>query len=69
MLILYFGIQMLNTNYIMFTIFILIIISLLMAIGFLAAFFWAVKSDQYEDDYTPSVRILFDDEHSKIETK
>ena len=53
----------------MFAIFILIIISLLMAIGFLAAFFWAVKSDQYEDDYTPSVRILFEDENSKIETK
>ncbi|MEM1121897.1 MAG: cbb3-type cytochrome oxidase assembly protein CcoS, partial [Bacteroidota bacterium] len=26
-----------------------------------AAFFWAVKSGQYDDDYTPSVRILFDD--------
>lgn len=53
----------------MFAIFILIIISLLMAIGFLWAFFWAVKNDQYEDDYTPSVRILFDDDNSKIETK
>lgn len=40
-----------------------------MAIGFLLAFLWAVKSDQYEDDYTPSVRILFDDENSKTETK
>ena len=42
-------------------IFVLIIISLIIALGFLLAFFWAVKSDQYEDDYTPSVRILFDD--------
>ena len=42
-------------------IFVLILVSLLIAIGFLAAFFWAVKSGQYEDDYTPSVRILFDD--------
>jgi len=40
----------------------LIVISLLVAGGFLWAFFWAVRSGQYEDDYTPSVRILFDDE-------
>ena len=43
-------------------IFLLIALSLLVAIGFLGAFFWAVKSGQYEDDYTPSIRILFDDE-------
>ena len=49
----------------MFAIFILIIISLTVAIGFLVAFLWAVKSNQYEDDYTPSVRILFDDEKAK----
>ncbi len=42
-------------------IFILIALSLLVAGGFLAAFFWAVKSGQYEDDYTPSIRMLFDD--------
>jgi len=48
-------------------IFVLILISLLIALGFLAAFFWAVKSGQYEDDYTPSVRILFED--SKKEEK
>jgi cbb3-type cytochrome oxidase maturation protein len=35
--------------------------SLLLAIGFLAAFIWSVKSGQMDDDYTPSVRILFDD--------
>ena len=40
----------------------LIGISLLIAVGFLGAFFWAVRSGQYDDDYTPSVRILFDDE-------
>ncbi|MEM8909269.1 MAG: cbb3-type cytochrome oxidase assembly protein CcoS [Bacteroidota bacterium] len=39
----------------------LIAISLLVALGFLFAFFWAVGDGQYEDDYTPSVRILFDD--------
>lgn len=42
-------------------IFLLIAVSLLLAVGFLVAFFWAVKSGQYEDEYTPSVRILLDD--------
>ena len=46
-------------------IFLLILVSLLIAVGFLAAFFWAVKSGQYEDDYTPSIRILFDDKNEK----
>ncbi len=41
--------------------FILIGCSLLLAIGFLSAFIWSVKSGQMDDDYTPSVRILFDD--------
>lgn len=42
-------------------IFVLIALSLLVAGGFLVAFLWAVRSGQYEDDYTPSIRILFDD--------
>jgi len=42
-------------------IFVLIAISLVVAGGFLAAFFWAVKAGQYDDDYTPAIRILFDD--------
>lgn len=46
----------------MSVLFILILISLAVALVFLAAFIWAVKSNQYEDDYTPSVRMLFDDE-------
>jgi cbb3-type cytochrome oxidase maturation protein len=46
----------------MFTLYVLIIISLIVAIGFLVGFIWAVKTNQFEDDYTPSVRILFDDE-------
>jgi cbb3-type cytochrome oxidase maturation protein len=41
-------------------IFIMIGASLLVAIGFLIAFIWSVKNGQYEDDYTPSVRMLFD---------
>jgi len=50
-------------------IFILIGVSLAVAAGFLIAFVLAVKSGQYEDDYTPSVRILFEDETSKEKPK
>ncbi len=46
----------------MSVIFILVGASLLIAIGFLIAFLWSVKSNQFEDDYTPSVRILFDND-------
>lgn len=42
-------------------IFLLIGCSLFLALGFLGAFIWTVKSGQMDDDYTPSVRILFDD--------
>lgn len=45
----------------MSALFVLIAISLLVALGFLLAFLWATNSGQYEDDYTPSVRMLFDD--------
>lgn len=44
---------------------ILILASLTVAIGFLIAFIWSVRSGQYEDDYTPSVRMLFEDEQDK----
>jgi cbb3-type cytochrome oxidase maturation protein len=44
---------------------ILIFFSLLIAIGFLGAFIWAVRSGQYDDRYTPSVRILFDNKEEK----
>jgi cbb3-type cytochrome oxidase maturation protein len=47
--------------------FILIGCSLLLAIGFLSAFIWSVKSGQMDDDYTPSVRILYDDFEKKKE--
>lgn len=39
----------------------LILISLLLAAGFLLVYLWAARSGQFDDDYTPSVRILFDD--------
>ncbi|MCO6486257.1 MAG: cbb3-type cytochrome oxidase assembly protein CcoS [Saprospiraceae bacterium] len=38
----------------------LIAISLLVAIGFLAAFIWATRSGQFDDDQTPAMRILND---------
>lgn len=56
----------------MSAIFIMIGASLLLAIGFLIAFIWSVKNKQYEDDYTPSVRILFDNttpQKNQIDTK
>ncbi len=40
---------------------VLIAVSLVVAVGFLAAFLWSVRDGQFEDDYTPSVRVLFDD--------
>lgn len=42
-------------------IFLLIGASLVIAVLFLLIFLWAVKSGQYEDTYTPSVRALFDE--------
>ena len=47
----------------------LITISIIVAIFFLYAFIRAVKSGQYDDDYTPSVRMLFDDELRKESNK
>ncbi|MFA5804686.1 MAG: cbb3-type cytochrome oxidase assembly protein CcoS [Melioribacteraceae bacterium] len=46
----------------MSVIIVLIGASLLVAAGFLIAYLWAVKSGQYDDKYTPSVRILFEEE-------
>lgn len=43
-------------------VFMLIGCSVFVALVFLAAFFWANKTGQHQDTYTPSVRILFDDE-------
>lgn len=45
----------------MSVVFLLIIIGILVASIFLIAFIWAVKTGQFDDSYTPSVRILFDD--------
>lgn len=46
----------------MSVLFILIGASIITALGFLIAFIYSVRSGQFDDDYTPSVRMLFDDE-------
>lgn len=46
----------------MSVIYVLLAISLVVAIIFFIAFIVSVKSGQYDDSYTPSVRMLFDDE-------
>jgi cbb3-type cytochrome oxidase maturation protein len=55
--------QPISNNFLrMEIIFILILISLVLAVGFLAAYFWATKNGQFDDDCTPAIRMLFDDE-------
>ncbi|AXT51082.1 cbb3-type cytochrome oxidase assembly protein CcoS [Aquimarina sp. BL5] len=43
-------------------IYVLLTISIVVAIVFFVAFILSVKNGQYDDTYTPSIRILFDDE-------
>ncbi len=43
-------------------IFVLIAISIGLALFFLISFLWATRNGQFEDTYGPAVRILFDDE-------
>jgi cbb3-type cytochrome oxidase maturation protein len=44
---------------------ILLLASITIAALFLAGFLWCVKSGQYDDEYAPPVRMLFDDEPDK----
>ena len=46
----------------MSVILVLVVFSVMLAGGFLAAFFWSVRNGQYDDTYSSSVRILFDDD-------
>lgn len=39
----------------------LILVSLTVAAGFLLAFLFASRNGQFDDDYTPAIRMLFDD--------
>jgi len=40
----------------------LLAISVFVALLFFAAFIYSVRNGQYDDTYTPSVRMLFEDE-------
>lgn len=50
----------------MSVVFILISLSLLVAGSFLIAFLWAIKDGQYEDDYSPSVRMLYEEKNKPV---
>lgn len=50
----------------MSALYLLIIASLTVALGFLGAFVWSVRKGHYDDDYTPSVRILLDDAETSV---
>ncbi|MGB3467564.1 MAG: cbb3-type cytochrome oxidase assembly protein CcoS [Cyclobacteriaceae bacterium] len=52
----------------MSVIFLLIGVSIVVALAFLAAFIWAQSNGQYDDDYSPSVRILYDDDPKRENT-
>lgn len=45
--------------------YVLIGFSLVVALGFLAAFFWAVRSGQFDDVFTPAIRMLFEHHRAK----
>jgi len=53
----------------MSVIYILLSISIVVAVVFFVAFIYAVKKGQFDDSYTPSVRMLFEDELVKEQTK
>ena len=44
----------------------LIAASLAVALVFLAGFIWSVRSGQYEDTLTPSMRVLAEDEFNRV---
>ncbi|RAJ11375.1 cbb3-type cytochrome oxidase assembly protein CcoS [Arenibacter echinorum] len=46
----------------MSVIYLLLALSIVIAVIFFAAFIIATKNGQYDDSYTPSVRMLFEDE-------
>jgi len=47
---------------------VLVAFSVALAVGFLTAFFWSVRNGQYDDPYSASVRILFDDDKPRETT-
>ncbi len=53
----------------MSVIYLLLTLSILVALIFFLAFIYSVKKGQYDDSYTPSVRMLFEDELVKKKKK
>ena len=53
----------------MSVILVLVAFSVVLAGGFLIAFFWSVRTGQYDDPYSASVRILFDDDKPREAAK
>lgn len=45
---------------------VLIGFSIIVAAGFLVAFLWAATSGQYDDDISPSIRILYDNDKHPV---
>ncbi len=59
--IFHFPFSILNSQFPIMTIFYLLIgCSIAMALVFLVGFLWSIRSGQYDDTYTPSVRMLFE---------
>ena len=50
----------------MSTLYLLVGFSVLVALGFLAAFLWAVRRGQYADTHTPAMRVLFEDPSKEV---
>ena len=53
----------------MIVIFLLIPLSIVIALCFLGAFIWAVRSGQYEDTCTPSMRLLLEEKRAGNKAK
>ena len=53
----------------MSVIYLLLSLSIIVAVIFFVAFIFAVKNGQYDDSYTHSVRMLFEDELIKKKPK
>ncbi len=53
----------------MSVIYIVLTVSVIVGMAFFIVFLLAVKSGQYDDSYTPSVRMLFEDELVKETSK
>ena len=53
----------------MIVLFILIGLSLIVALIFLFLYIWTVKDGQFDDTHTPAIRMLFDDDEIEEQKK